>query len=165
MFHQHFSTAYCKTISVENSCPSGAVAELGPEPFRIYNDTFCFLFSTTSKAVYADAEKSCSAHNGTLAMPKTLAINHFFYYAINELGFDEPLWIGIDNRKTWGQFVYADGTELDWNCFNPLIIPFVHWFQNCAAIDNIYGLWNRYRCTDTLVTNAKRPFICQYKIE
>ncbi|KAK3751085.1 hypothetical protein RRG08_019294 [Elysia crispata] len=157
--------AFGKKVTVENSCPSGAVAELGPKPFRIYNDVFCFLFTTTSQAVYADAEKACSAHNGTLAMPKTNAINLFLEKSIDELGIDEPLWVGIDDRKTEGQFVYADGTKVDWDNFNLFTNPAFQWFQDCVAIDNRYGLWNRYRCTNTLVTNAYRPFICQYEIE
>lgn len=160
------SSAFSRDITVENSCPEGAVAELGPEPFRIYRDTYCFVFTTKARQQYHEAESSCKAHNGSLAMPKTDALNVFLEDAVDELGIDQPLWIGIDDRESEGNFVYADGTPVDWDNFNQFRNPLMAHSQDCVALDNRFGLWNVYRCEPTLFnSDVYRPFICQYKIQ
>ena len=151
------------TLTVEQACPEGAVNELGPGMFRVYKDQFCFAFAKNSNSNYPDAEKACDYHDGTLAMPKNDFINNFLEDAMSELGFTEPAWIGI--KEVDGKFVYADGTFPVMDNFTPLSNPLFGAFQDCVAIDHQYGLWGKWRCTNFVLTNAYKPYICQYKVE
>ena len=147
--------------SVSKSCPTDA-APKNLDAFRIYKN-YCYLFNT-KRMVYADAEKFCKKHKGTLAMPKEYAENSFYMDAIDELGIEDPLWIGISDRDTEGEFVYADGTEVTLKKFNFIVNPILVEVQDCVALEPSSSLWHRYRCTSTLVTSARRPFICQFDI-
>ena len=114
--------------------------------------------------IYSEAETFCQRHHGDLVMPKSAALNSQILDTMDDLQIFEPTWIGISDRKAEGEFLYADSAKVTLRNFNPFVNPALVDVQDCVALDPDTALWNVYRCDNTWVSSARRPFVCQYKI-
>ncbi|GFS15293.1 collectin-11 [Elysia marginata] len=162
MIVNHFLSPALSQIS---SCPSDVVANFDSDNLKTYKNKFCYMLVGNQELDYKDAETFCANNGGgTLFMPRTATQNSLILNLMDDAGVDRPAWIGISDRETEGDFVYADGSELELNAFNVFVNPIFAYVQDCVALDPSTGLWNKYRCANTFLSNARRPFVCQYSI-
>ncbi|XP_019625813.1 PREDICTED: LOW QUALITY PROTEIN: sushi, von Willebrand factor type A, EGF and pentraxin domain-containing protein 1-like [Branchiostoma belcheri] len=96
----------CPTGHIQQDDKCVAIIEC-PLGSRLFRDT-CYLVSNTT-ATYRAAGETCRQHGGLLAMVKDKDTQDF----IMENYSGKDMWIGLDDRLTEGEFLWADGSSLD----------------------------------------------------
>jgi len=108
---------------------------------------------------WVDAEESCLVWGGHLASVESSGENSFLNSwpgAVSGPAANGPgIWLGGTDAEDDGEFVWPDGTALDFDAFAPSQ-P-----DNGIGVDCIEkrndptGLWSDQRCTD------QRPYVCE----
>merc|ERR1712150_35386 len=121
---------------------------------QIYDKTY--LFCNENKRTHDEAKTYCHGQGGILLEPKIYdeyypEIEHNLYYNYKGI-----YWIGVDDTKIEGNFVYGDNTPITWNYLDNSFDPPVteNRNNNCVLID-YFGTWYDRNCFE------KRGFICE----
>ncbi|XP_066303955.1 uncharacterized protein [Branchiostoma lanceolatum] len=117
----------------------------------VLHNGVCYKAFAESKT-YDEAQQTCVADGGMLAMPKDSDINTF----IRDLGQGGGHWIGLTDANNEGQWEFADGQTLassgysNWGPGEPNDAS----GEDCAEL-GLTGLWNDNDCSGSSM------FICQ----
>ncbi|KAI8511691.1 hypothetical protein Bbelb_107910 [Branchiostoma belcheri] len=71
----------------------------------------CYEFSTAELG-YAAARLYCAERNGTLAMPRTAAVDAYIVGILQYSGYQNGYWIGIEQSGVDGAPMWADDTPV-----------------------------------------------------
>ncbi|GFR65313.1 macrophage mannose receptor 1 [Elysia marginata] len=168
----HYQNKHASLRTVANTCPPALVTIANSHYLQVREES-CFHFVFNKPEIYSNANKMCEKHGGTLAMPKTQALNDYLadqlYHHYHQY---RKAWIGLHDLKREGTFVWEDGTELDWSNFAKGQGPRNTWlargFEDCIALDpNDQGRWHDFQCDHNLLSWLSKPdprkiYICQY---
>ncbi|GFR89697.1 C-type lectin domain family 11 member A [Elysia marginata] len=162
------SPAFCANRTVENSCPSNQVRDVGKRNFAILGNT-CYMFYRKDRVNYEIARQRCQKDNGDLAMPKTKDINDFLLKEMKRINQFSAMWIGMNDLDTEGKYYWEDGTKVRaWG--NMAIGRLIGGFfsgqrEDCIALDPGDGKWHDYRCpSQWSLRDHTLDYICQYPI-
>ncbi len=110
-----------------------------------------YLFCTAAPLDYDDAREFCLGRGGDLVVIRTPEENDYL-----KVISDEPLWIGLDDRETEGEFVWVDGTELTWSDWREGEPNNSGGNEDCAGFfgEGDDRGWNDFPC------DGQRGFIC-----
>ncbi|XP_078594532.1 uncharacterized protein LOC144872343 [Branchiostoma floridae x Branchiostoma japonicum] len=123
----------------------------------------CYEFPTEELSFY-DAQLYCEERNGTLAMPKTPAVDAYILGIIQYSGYEFGYWIGIENPNPMDPVpTWSDGTPVASGCQydafaegQPSFPSFMSRMPpQCVMIWTDF-LWSVSTCADP------KRFICQY---
>ena len=107
---------------------------------------------------YATAKSRCAAWSGYIAMPKSLPENDLLKGMMRG-ALRRACWLGLDDRKCEGAFIWGDGETLTgWNNWGDGEPNDYDKNEDCAHI-RTNGEWNDDQCTKGF------HYICQVPIE
>ena len=124
--------------------------------WQIYNGA-CYKHFRSTKKVWQDAVKACSAEGANLVSIHSAAENSFVQSIISYMKGNRKVgwsWIGFNDIVVDGRFVWSDGSPngyANWNPGEPS-----GGREDCAYIHS-GGSWNDNPCSNTV------PFTCKYK--
>ncbi|RUS85260.1 hypothetical protein EGW08_006961 [Elysia chlorotica] len=158
---------------IGKTCPTGVLDVLGNHFLRVWNET-CFYFGVSRRKTYGEASDRCRSEGGTLALPKTKALNDFLADQLrNQYAVTEVAWIGLHGKRDESKYVWEDNTDMDWEYFaqgnGPNNGNLSAGYEDCVAMDPLDdGHWYDNRCSSKLLSlamgsNPRFFFICQYK--
>jgi hypothetical protein len=117
----------------------------------------CYMFYDTPKSAWAYARKRCQSVKGDLTTVQSLDERWFVELQMSRLvrGIERGYWTGLNDQKTEGTYVWADGSSVDsamirWND-EP---NDYHGNEDCSNTFNS-GLFNDLTC------DAKADVICE----
>ncbi|XP_019626198.1 PREDICTED: uncharacterized protein LOC109471349 [Branchiostoma belcheri] len=129
-------------VNAEQGCPKAGYVSFSGNCFKLFAES----------QTYSEAKQTCAADRAVLAMPKDSATNSFL------AGMGTAVrWIGISDAQMEGQWVFADGKNLqsaDYSNWVPGQPDNDGSGEDCGAIRSD-GLWGDVPCQDS------RPFLCQ----
>ncbi|RUS80279.1 hypothetical protein EGW08_011963, partial [Elysia chlorotica] len=95
-------TAATEPETIDSTCPFGLRSTVDTYYLQPY-DGSCFYFVLHNKKQYSDANRHCIKHGGTLALPKTEALNRFIEdKLLNFYGKSSDVWIGLHDKRKEG---------------------------------------------------------------
>nr|XP_061802908.1 galactose-specific lectin nattectin-like [Nerophis lumbriciformis] len=148
-FDDNFNiTGACiKINSDRNGCPKG---------WTQFNSR-CFLYQDEERQ-FADAESICNILHGNLA-----SVHSALEYAVvlelvrASSDSDGDVWLGLHEAIEDGNFMWTDGTEVDFTAFNGDDDP-----GDCIELEFSDGLWDNDNCYDTNRFVCARDAECDY---
>ncbi|KAK3698673.1 hypothetical protein RRG08_046175 [Elysia crispata] len=147
-------------------CPYTVRAKIHPGYLRMFGN-WCYFFDVYERKTHDMARKKCQSLGGTLAMPKTEAINSFLSRELeNTYNVFHPVWIGLHDTYNEGQFLWDDGSSLNWNNFEVTSGLWFPYLENCVALHPLLETWEDYHCfANFFVISARKPFVCQFSAQ
>ncbi|XP_057712683.1 galactose-specific lectin nattectin-like [Corythoichthys intestinalis] len=130
-----------------NGCPKG---------WTQFNSR-CFLYQDEERQ-FADAESICNILHGNLA-----SVHSALEYAVvlelvrASSDSDGDVWLGLHEAIEDGNFMWTDGTEVDFTAFNGDDDP-----GDCIELEFSDGLWDNDNCYDTNRFVCARDAECDY---
>ena len=119
----------------------------------------CYI-SMNTRSTWESAEKSCVEWGGHLASIHSDLEN----YVVNSIRDTRDFtWIGLSDTATNGVYVWTDGTEFDYNNFNPSQ-PDSFGGESCFHLfDEHRGelTWNDYHCNRDDWGSVDTSFVCK----
>ncbi|XP_069461225.1 C-type lectin domain family 11 member A [Ambystoma mexicanum] len=120
----------------------------------------CYLFFRHFES-YSNAQELCHSRGGNLAMPidqqEYAALAKYIHESLYP--FNWPVWIGINDRRSEGMYLYENGHRVSY--FNwykdPLVTqPNGGILENCVSISSDDGKWWDNDCT------RRMYYVCEY---
>lgn len=125
-----------------------------PEDWKIFGSKCFKLFEIMRD--WHDAQRDCESEGGTLASPHSPEHRTFFALEFKtDKWSTSHFWIGATDRKTEGEWVWSDGTPLDYTNWcdgepNDATLYTDYTGEDCVHYDHDYdrgrGCWNDKRC-------------------
>ena len=145
---------------------------VGPYFLQLHNGT-CFYFAVNRWKTYHGADADCVSGGGTLALPKTKALNDYLTdQLLNHYNRKDEAWIGLHDKDKEGRFQWEDDTSVEWTNFASRNGPDNGWFasrrEDCVAIDPLDdGMWHDFQCKEDFIalisgSEPLKMYICQY---
>nr|XP_057932133.1 galactose-specific lectin nattectin-like [Doryrhamphus excisus] len=123
-------------------------------------DNRCFFFQNVVVNFYT-AETICNILGGNLASIHSNLENEVIRQVILQgAGFTRHTWIGFSDAIQEGNFVWTDGSEVDYTDWENGRPNNRNGNQHCAVVNfNNVDNWNDIRC------RQRRPFICAKELK
>jgi len=147
-------TLITSTSSPASTSPSLEIHEACPEDWKIFGSKCFKLFEIMRD--WHDAQSDCESEGGNLASPHSPDHRTFFNLEFKTDKWSTPhFWIGATDKKTEGEWVWTDGTPLDYTNWcdeepNDATLYTDYSGEDCVHYDHDYdmgrGCWNDKRC-------------------
>ncbi|XP_013410229.1 uncharacterized protein LOC106173605 [Lingula anatina] len=133
-----------------------------PDGFKAASDNWCLFTSDPLAGTlnYSDSVRYCSAMNPDARLV-TIKTKSEYQQIAKLLIKDAQYWIGLDDRRDEGHFVFSDGTFLGTDSFTEWAIgsPSDSTLSNCVFMDGTGAafMWRDTPCKE------KKAFVCEIR--